>query len=206
MDERVRLNPFFGGRNRMVVSVAAPSENRRSEYVVRTSVQGAGQFANVAAARLRALAPDRFVTVERLADVRAMQEGNVTGADTVIAITVFGMVLVVLVGSLGMASSLVVERTRQIGIRRALGARRSDIVGHFMLESLLATVLGIAVGTGLCAGLDVLLVSVKGNLVVLWYAYLPLAAVLFLVTGQVAALVPALRASSIEPSVVSRAA
>ena len=216
IDEKVRLSPFFGGENRLMVSVAVPSEARRSEYLVRTDLAHAGSFNTVAAQRLRAgdIAPalrggasaTRYVEIERLSDQRALQERNVTGADTIIGITVFGMVLVVLVGSLGMASSLVVERTRQIGIRRALGARRSDIVGQFMLESLVATLLGIAVGTGMCAALDVALDGVKGNLVIQWYAFLPLAAVLFLVSGQVAALVPALRAASIEPSVVSRAA
>jgi putative ABC transport system permease protein len=217
IDEKVRLSPFFGGENRLIFSVAAPSEARRSEYLVRTDLEHAGNFANVAALRLNApvaQAPalrggttaQRFVEVARLSDERARQERNVTGADTVIGITVFGMVLVVLVGSLGMASSLVVERTRQIGIRRALGARRSDIVGQFMLESLVATLLGIAVGTGMCAALDAALTGIKGNIVIQWYAFLPVAAVLFLVSGQVAALVPALRAASIEPSVVSRTA
>jgi putative ABC transport system permease protein len=207
IDERVRLSPFFGGENRLMVSVAVPSEARSSEYLVRTDLAHAGSFGTVAAQRLGGGASTtRYVEVTRLSDQRALQERNVTGADTIIGITVFGMVLVVLVGSLGMASSLVVERTRQIGIRRALGARRSDIVGQFMLESLVATLLGIAVGTGMCAALDVALAGVKGNLVIQWYAFLPLAAVMFLVSGQIAALVPALRAASIEPSVVSRAA
>jgi putative ABC transport system permease protein len=206
IDEPLRLSPFFGGKNRMLLSVASPIEARRSEYLVRTALAHAGGFAAAARERLRAAAPGRYVAVSRAAELQALQERNVTGADTIIAITVFGMVLVVLVGSLGMASSLVVERTRQIGIRRALGARRSDIVGQFMLESLLATLLGIAASVALCALLDVVLADVKGSLEVRWYTYLPLAAALFLVSGQVAALVPALRAASIEPSVVSRAA
>jgi putative ABC transport system permease protein len=206
IDEELRLSPFLGGKNRLLLSVTAPNEARRSEYVVRTRAEHAAEFARVARQRLRAAAPERHVTVERVSEVRLEHERSVGGANTIIAITVFGMVLVVLVGSLGMASSLVVERTRQIGIRRALGARRADIVGQFMLESLLATLLGIAVSAGMCAVLDLALAEAKGNLVIQWYAYLPLAAALFLISGQVAALIPALRAASIEPSVVSRAA
>ena len=206
IDEQLRLNPFFGGKNRLLLSVAAPTEARRTEYLVRTHAADAGAFARTARERLRASAPERHVTVARVSDLRALEQRNVTGADTIIYITVFGMVLVVLVGSLGMASSLVVERTRQIGIRRALGARRYDIVGQFLVESLIATLLGIAASVGLCLLLDFALADAKGNLQILWYTYLPLAAALFLVSGQVAALVPALRAASIEPSVVSRAA
>jgi putative ABC transport system permease protein len=116
------------------------------------------------------------------------------------------MVLVVLVGSLGMASSLIVERARQIGIRRALGARKSDILGYFMAESLLATVLGVLVSAGICALLDQLLAGVRGPLAVTWWKYLPIAALLFLVTGQIAVLLPARRAAKIEPSVASRPA
>jgi putative ABC transport system permease protein len=206
IDEPLRLGTFIDGNISLLLAVAAPNEARRSEYVVRTRADHAHDFARLAAQRLRAAAPGRYVEVARVSDVRVVHERSVGGANTIIAITVFGMVLVVLIGSLGMASSLVVERTRQIGIRRALGARRTDIVGQFMLESLLATLLGIAVSTGMCALLDLALADVKGNLVIQWYAYLPLAAALFLVSGQVAALVPALRAASIEPSVISRAA
>lgn len=206
IDEHLRLSPFFAGKNCSLISVAAPSEARRTQYVVRTRATAAGAFARTAQARLQAVAPGRWVSVERVSDLRALEERNVTGADIIIYITVFGMVLVVLVGSLGMASSLVVERTRQIGIRRALGARRSDIVGQFMAESLVATVLGIGASVGLCVLLDLVLADAKGNLEIQWHTYLPLAAALFLVSGQVAALVPALRAASIEPSVVSKTA
>jgi putative ABC transport system permease protein len=120
---------------------------------------------------------------------------NVHGADTVIVLTVLGMVLVVLVGSIGMASSLIVERARQIGIRRALGARKLDIVGYFMLENLFATVLGLLIGAGLCAVLDQVMAPVRGSLVIGWHSYLPLAAGLFVLAGQVSVLIPAHRAA-----------
>jgi putative ABC transport system permease protein len=114
--------------------------------------------------------------------------------------------MVVLVGSLGMASSLIVERARQIGVRRALGARKADIAAYFMLENLFATALGLVISAGLCAGLDFLLQPIKGQVIIDWPAYLKVGAVLFLISGQLAVFWPARRASHIPASVVSRPA
>jgi putative ABC transport system permease protein len=202
----IRLSPFFvTGATDMVILPGRPGQARRNTYLVRTSPQASNGFAREARARLRGARPDRWLSITRLSDAREHIIRNIKGADLVILITVLGMVTVVLVGSLGMSSSLVVERARQIGIRRALGARRSDIVFYFMLENLFATLLGLLLAAGLCALLDVLLVGVRSPLQIDWRQYLPLAAVLFLLSGQLAVLLPARRASHMAPSIASRA-
>jgi putative ABC transport system permease protein len=195
VDAELRINPFHAAPSELVIVPAHLAPGRRTSYLVRTSLLESSNFAASALARLSGARPNASVQVERIADIRAEFVRNVSGANTIILITVLGMILVVLVGSIGMASSLIVERTRQIGIRRALGARKVDIVGYFMLENLVATVLGVVIGGALCASLDYALGDVRGVLVIGWRHYLPIAAGLFLVTGQISVLLPAHRAA-----------
>jgi putative ABC transport system permease protein len=203
---QIRLGPFFAGATELVIMPAQPGQGRRNTYLVRTRPEAGNGFASAAGARLRAARPERWLSITRLSDSRDLIVRNIRGADIIILITVLGMLLVVLVGSLGMSSSLVVERARQIGIRRALGARRSDIIGYFMLENLFATALGLLLSAGICALLDRLLVPLRGPLIIEWREYLPISAALFLLCGQLAVLLPARRASHVAPSVATRAA
>jgi putative ABC transport system permease protein len=205
IDGPLRVGPFYTRDSEVALIPAQPSEARRTTYVVRTAHASTSDWSASAAATLRG-SGSRFVAIERLADTRQYYVRNVSGASTVILITVFGMVTVVLVGSLGMASSLIVERTRQIGVRRALGATKNDITHYFMLENLLATLVGLIASAALCALLDRLLQPIKGELVIDWPGYLKIAVAMFLVSGQAAVFWPARRAAHIPPSVASRPA
>jgi putative ABC transport system permease protein len=206
IDGALRLNPFYQPGSEIVLAPVPPLQARRTSYLALVTRAASADFAQLASGRLRPAAPTGSVQIERLADRRGVFLRNIGGADTIILITVLGMVLVVLVGSIGMASSLIVERTRQIGIRRALGARRADIVGYFMLENLFATLLGLLIGAGLCILLDHALAPVRGPMHVAWREFLPVAAALFLATGQVSVLLPARRAACGAPCIMARAA
>jgi putative ABC transport system permease protein len=192
VEDPLRLSPFIAPASSIVITPALPVQARRTSYVARVSTAASAGFAGVAEQELGRAQPVTGCEVERL-------------NDTIILITVLGMVLVVLVGSIGMASSLIVERTRQIGIRRALGARRADIVGYFMLENLLATLLGLLIGCGICVLLDEALTSVRGPVHVAWREFLPHAAAMFLITGQISVWLPARRAACGAPCIMARA-
>lgn len=118
--------------------------------------------------------------------------------------TVMGLlVLVTASGIVGMASLWVNQRRKQIGVRRAIGARRRDILRYFLLENFMVTSFGIAVGLALALALNQWLVS---TLAVprLPLAVLPGGVLALWVLGLLAALGPAWRAARIPPAEATR--
>src|SRR5688500_19518188 len=67
------------------------------------------------------------------------------------------LLLVTLSGIVGMTMLRVAQRRKQIGVRRALGARWRDILRHFMVENFIITTGGIVAGLMLALGLNRLL-------------------------------------------------
>lgn len=108
-----------------------------------------------------------------------------------------------LVGGVGIANVMVVavlERRREIGVRRALGATRGSVRGQFLVESVLLSVLGGL--TGVVLGLTVTWVFAAGQGWAPTVPWVPVTAGLAcaLVTGSVAGLYPALRAARVPPT------
>jgi putative ABC transport system permease protein len=119
-----------------------------------------------------------------------------------------GIVSVVLLaitaaGIVGLTSFWVGQRRRQIGIRRALGATRNDILSYFMTENMLIGMGGIVVGTLLAIGINLWMVTQYG-VTRLSGMYLLVGAVVLLLLGQGAVLAPALRASRVPPVEATR--
>ncbi|MFT4247175.1 MAG: FtsX-like permease family protein [Pseudomonas sp.] len=115
------------------------------------------------------------------------------------------MLLVTALGIIGLASFWVQQRTKQIGIRRALGATRRDILRYFQTENFLIVGAGVTLGMLLAYGGNVLLMRFF-ELGRLPAAYLPLGAALLWTLGQIAVLGPALRAAAVPPAVATRSA
>lgn len=114
------------------------------------------------------------------------------------------VLVVALVGIAGVTGYWVQQRTHSIGIRRALGARRCDILCEMLVENLV--VVGIGVGAGLVAAYGVNLWMMRHfELTRLPWAYLPVGAALLIALGQLAAFHPALRASRVPPVAAIRA-
>lgn len=113
------------------------------------------------------------------------------------------LLIVTALGIVGLASFWVQQRTRQIGIRRALGATRGDIVRYFQMENLILATIGIVIGMGLAYGINLWLMK-KFQVEKLPAELLPIGALLLWMLGQVAVLGPALRASMIPPAIATR--
>lgn len=113
------------------------------------------------------------------------------------------MLMVTALGIVGLASFWVQQRRRQIGIRRAIGARRSDILSYFQTENFLIVSGGIGVGMVMAFALNIALMKLY-EVPRLPLAYLPWGAVVLWIIGQLAVLGPALRASRVPPVVATR--
>ncbi|WMW81395.1 FtsX-like permease family protein [Undibacterium cyanobacteriorum] len=113
------------------------------------------------------------------------------------------LVLITASGIVGMSSLWVSQRQKQIGVRRALGAQRLDVLRYFLIENWIITTTGIVVGTALALGLNQFLVS-QFELTKLPVIYLLLAPVAFWILGCIAVYAPAWRAASISPATATR--
>jgi putative ABC transport system permease protein len=94
-------------------------------------------------------------------------------------------------------------RRKQIGTRRAVGARRVDIIRYFMVENWLLTTGGVIVGSVLAFGFGLWLSSAFA-LPRLQPAYVVGGIVLLWILGQLAVFVPARRAAAIPPAIATR--
>ncbi len=113
------------------------------------------------------------------------------------------VLFVTLAGIMGLSGYWVQQRTRQIGVMRALGARRADVLRDVQIENLL--VVGAGAGFGLLAAYAINLWLMRHyELSRLPWEWLPAGAVLMLVLGQLAVLGPALRAAAVPPVVATR--
>ena len=106
-------------------------------------------------------------------------------------------------GIFGLATFNVSTRTRQIGTRRAIGARRSDIIGYFLVENWLITAAGVVVGCALALTIGYEL-SLKLQLPRLDLYFLVGGVLIVWLIGQLAAWQPARRAAAVSPAVATR--
>ncbi|HEY4340151.1 MAG TPA: FtsX-like permease family protein [Steroidobacteraceae bacterium] len=112
-----------------------------------------------------------------------------------LAVTGFGVV--------GLTTYWVSQRRRQIGMRRAMGARRADILSYFHTENLLIVGVGCALGVVLGLMINTLLAS-SMQLTRMSVGYVCIGAQIVLMLCQLAVLWPALRAASISPAIATR--
>lgn len=107
-------------------------------------------------------------------------------------------------GIVGLTSFWVGQRHRQIGVRRALGARKVDILHYFQIENLLIAGVGVAIGVLLALGLNLWLMS-HYEMTRIPLPYVLIGVLAMLAIGQAAVFAPARRASNVPPVVATRA-
>ena len=119
-----------------------------------------------------------------------------------------GIICVVLLaitaaGIVGLTSFWVGQRRKQIGVRRALGAKQRDILAYFLTENFLISTAGVTLGIVLAFAFNLWTVT-RFALDRMSLAYVGVGVIVLLLLGQGAVLAPALRASRVSPVEATR--
>lgn len=173
-------------------------------YIVRTKP---GQRARLMAQLEKTFAelqPDRFI--EQMQDFSRTAESfrHETRASAIIlAVVAVFVLLVTVVGIGGLAAFNVSTRTKQLGIRRAIGARKFHILRYFLVENWIITTCGAVLGCllAVAAGIKI---STIGEVSRAPLYYSAGAVLLVWVVGLLAVLLPARRAAATSPAIATR--
>jgi putative ABC transport system permease protein len=173
-------------------------------YLVRTTPGMQAGAMQQAEAALKRSAPGRMLgkPLGLAKDRDRSYFSDHTLAMTLIVVTVLVLAFSAL-GIFGLAAFNVATRTRQIGTRRAIGARRIDIVRYFLVENWLVTTVGVVLGSALALAVGVWL-SYEFELPRLDLYFLVGGVVVVWALGLMAAYQPARRAARVSPSMATR--
>jgi putative ABC transport system permease protein len=155
---------------------------------------------------VRALDPDLPVEeVRTLAGYRRESMADLRATSRLLGL--FGALALGLAaaGIYGVMAFAVTQRTREIGVRIALGARRGDVVSLFVRRGVRLALVGIAVGLVLAAGVGKLMAGVLYGLSPVEAPALAAVAALLAGVAALAAYLPARRAARVDPVVALKA-
>jgi putative ABC transport system permease protein len=174
------------------------------KYVIRAEPGRRDQLLATAAAHLAQSNPERVIKYARtLAQFKRRLYLADSNMEIFLSCAVGLVLATTCLGIYGLVTFNVSTRTRQIGTRRALGARRRDILRYFMVENGLLTAAGLLLGCGLALAAGAWL-SRQYGLPRLNLYYLLFSVPILWLVGQLAAWVPAWRAGLVPPSVATR--
>lgn len=195
--------PNWSGLERSML-VPQRRDNDLVRYIIRTAPGSRDELMPKIEEMLASSSRDRIIqSVSTMEDVRKMAYLGEAAMNKILVFVVALLTVITGLGIVGLASFNVSRRTRQIGIRRALGATRASIVRHFMVENFLVSTVGVVAGGVLAVALSMLLVEAFALEPMQWYV-IPAAMGLLLLVGQVAVAAPARRAGNVTPAIATR--
>ena len=177
-----------------------------ARYVVRAKPGQQDAVMRAIAPTLYATDPMRVIqddSIRPFADIRADAYRADVGMAALMGVVCLILLAVTAAGIVGLTSFWVGQRRRQIGVRRALGARKIDILHYFQIENLMIAGIGVVIGIALAIGLNQLLIQ-NFEMTRMPWLYLLTGMVLVLLLGQAAVFMPARRASNVPPVVATR--
>ncbi|MFT4179389.1 MAG: ABC transporter permease [Thermomonas sp.] len=204
VEELARPNSFDLGQYTMIF----PLRNFQAgqNYILRTEPGRRAEVLKAAVDALKRTDPNLLVVnQDTLGEIRANYFENDRAMAWMLVVVIVALLLVTALGIVGLASFWVQQRTKQIGIRRALGATRAQILRYFQTENFLLASAGITLGMLLAYAINQLLMA-KYELPRLPLYYLPIGAGVLWLLGQIAVYGPARRAALVPPAIATRTA
>jgi len=196
---------FDGSDSEQIYLLLSDSDLWRHPILVRTRSAPA-EVANALGPVIAAVDPGMTVRAVTLEDMLLQTPpfiGSTLAAAAASATGLLGLILVS-IGIYGTVSYIVVLRTREVGIRMALGARKADILGLILRDSTRPVVTGLLAGVTLAAGVAYLLRHVLYGIHVIDGLSFGGVSLLLLLIALLAAFVPSRRAMCVEPVVALR--
>jgi putative ABC transport system permease protein len=194
---------------RSILSPARMSDPDGAQYIVRAKPGQAERIRQSLAASLFAVSRMRIIDdssgVLPFHALRERAYARDFGLVVLLSTACLILMLATTGGIVGITIFWVGERRRQIGVRRALGATRTDILAYILAENFLIAGAGILVGALLALIINLGLMHYL-EMASLPASYIALGSVLVLILGQCAALSPARRASKVSPMEATRLA
>lgn len=201
-----RANFDNHGENDQSVLLSIEPNEGRVMFALRSNPSDRASVMKEALAVLAKRKPGRQLSAENAMTFSRMRADFFRRDSTMVNLLLaaaLGLLFVTALGITGLASFWVQQRTRSIGIRRAIGATRRDILRYFQTENFLIVTAGVVLGVILAIALNLLLMQYyELQRLPLWY--LAGGAVALWMLGQLAVLAPALRASRVPPVVATR--
>jgi len=133
------------------------------------------------------------------AELLAQQKRTEQLFDTVMVAIASISLLVGGIGIMNIMLAAILERTREIGVRRAVGARRGDIVRQFVIEAVLISVAGGLLGVGAGFAISQLIAWLAGWSTIVTVSSILLAFLVSISVGLVFGIYPAVKAAHLDP-------
>jgi len=180
------------------------SPARRMDVLVRTTSDPLAMVPDVRRA-ITAIDPQLPLTRVRTLE-HAVAEGLAQRSFVMGVLTAFAAAAMALaaIGIFGVMAYLVGQRTREIGIRVALGADRGNVLRHIFAEGMLHAAVGLGLGSLASLGLTRFVRSQLFGLEAIDPTTWALGALILLAAAAVACLIPALRGARVDPMVALR--
>jgi putative ABC transport system permease protein len=175
--------------------------NNALNYVVRTRPGQQPRLLQKVALTLNAISRQRIIqNLRPFSATRHLAYTEDRANAVMLAVVCILMLSVTAFGVIGLTAYWVTQRRQQIGMRRALGARRIDIYRQFHVENLVIACAGSFVGIVAGSACNLWLLNKLDGLQRMNLAYICFVALIVIILCQIAALWPAFRAAAIPPA------